>query len=225
MSVKGQVMFSIIMPVWNRADYVAKAIDSVLGQTFEEYELLIVDDGSRDNLEEVVKPYLCDRVRYYRIPHSGVSESRNFGLKNARYALIAYLDSDNRWHHEFLEAMCAAIKSTNSKYAAAYCIADRFSKDAASRKTYRDGTIGEIFSFKKLLAGNYIDINTFVHTKDLLEHTGVFDPKLKRLVDWDFILRVTALVKPIFVPRVLVDYLFCVADNTITARENVEPGW
>lgn len=215
-------MFSIIMPVWNRAGLVSRAIDSVLAQTFKDYELLIIDDGSDDNLEQVVRPYLSDKVTFERICKSGTSAARNLGIEKARYPILAYLDSDNCWHREFLETMYGAIKGANSKYAAAYCIANRFRKDAATGKAVPDGTVGEAFGFKKLVAGNYIDINTLVHTKDLIEYTGMFDTNLKRLQDWDFILRIAALIEPIFVPRVLVDYYYGAADNTITMNENLE---
>ncbi len=65
-------MFSIIMPVWDRADVVSQSIESVLSQTFDDYELIIVDDGSQDNLEKVVEPYLSEEVAFYKISHSGI---------------------------------------------------------------------------------------------------------------------------------------------------------
>ena len=210
------------MPVWNRANFVTKAIDSVIAQTFEDYELLIIDDGSQDNLSEIVQPYLCDKIKYYSIPHSGVGAARNYGLDKAKYPLIAYLDSDNCWHNDFLATMYNAIELANSKYAVAYCMFERFCKDVTTGQIYHDGTAGEPFSFKKLLIDNYIDLNTFVHTKDLLNYTGTFDPEINRLSDWDLMLRVTSIVEPIFVPKALVDYYFCVADNSISEQESHE---
>jgi len=215
-------MISIIMPVWNRADMVKGAIESVLAQTFEDYELIIVDDGSDDNLEQVVKSYLSDKIILHRIPQSGVSHARNFGIQKARYPILAYLDSDNTWHPKFLETAYNTVKGTNSKYAAAYCMANRLSKNRDNGKIAISGTIGEPFSFKKLLAENYIDLNTFVHTKNLFNHTDLFDINLKRLVDWDIILRIASLTKPVFVPAVLVDYYDGIAENTISRNENLE---
>ena len=75
-------MFSVIMPVWNRAYIVGRAIESVLGQTYSDYELLVVDDGSDDAIEEAVKPYLQDkRVRFIRGGRQGLSLTRNRGLQ------------------------------------------------------------------------------------------------------------------------------------------------
>jgi radical SAM protein with 4Fe4S-binding SPASM domain len=215
-------MFSIIMPVWNRANLVSRAIDSVLAQTFIEYELLIIDDGSEDHLEDVIRPYLSDRVCYYRIPKSGVAAARNLGIEKARYPYIAYLDSDNRWHTDFLKTMSEAISGAGREFAAAYCLAECFVRDTVTGGMYSKDLVGEIFRFKKLLESNFIDLNTFIHSKNILQFTGVFDETIKRLSDWDLIIRITGIVEPVFIPKVLVDYNLDLAENTITKLENVE---
>jgi glycosyltransferase involved in cell wall biosynthesis len=97
-------MFSIVMPFWNRANVVTNAIKSVLSQTFDDYELLIVDDGSEDGSKRVVEPYLSEKITYFRIPHSGVSTARNYALTRARGDYIAYLDSDNVWRRNIFSA-------------------------------------------------------------------------------------------------------------------------
>ena len=215
-------MFSIIMPVWNRAGLVKNAIESVLAQTFQDYELLIIDDGSKDHLEDVVRPYLSEKISYHRIPHSGACAARNYGLTNSVHPFISYLDSDNRWHPEFLERMRDSLQGVHSSRDVAYCIADLYRKNPVTGKIFRDGTIGEPFSFRKLIKGNYIDINTFVHSRKAIEFAGQFDEKFKRLGDWDLIIRMTSLFEPVFVPEILVDYYFCVADNALSIIENLE---
>lgn len=215
-------MFSVIMPVWNRADCVSLAIESVLGQSYKDYELLIIDDGSEDNLEGVVRQYLSEKVIYHRISHSGACAARNYALKKARFPLIAYLDSDNRWHPEYLATMHQALQGNSTKYHVAYCQANRYRKNQLTGEPDLDGTIGKCFSFSELLAGNYIDINTFVHSRKALEQIGLFDEKLKRLTDWDLIIRATSLFEPVFVPEVLVDYYLCFADNALSLIEDVE---
>jgi radical SAM protein with 4Fe4S-binding SPASM domain len=216
-------MFSIIMPVWNRVDFVKKAIESVLAQTFKDYELLIIDDGSDDNLEEVVRPYLSEKVAFYQIQHnSGLSTARNLGIEKSIYPFLAYLDSDNCWHTEFLARMHAALQDTETSHEIAYCMANCYRKDTTTGNIFHDGTMGGPFSFSKLMDGNYIDINTFVHSRKALEFAGKFDEKLRRLEDWDIIIRMTSLFEPVFVPEVLVDYYFCVTDNALSITENLE---
>jgi radical SAM protein with 4Fe4S-binding SPASM domain len=211
-------VFSIIMPVWNRADSIAPAIQSVLAQTFRDYELLIIDDGSEDELEQTVQPFLSDSVLFFRRTHNGVSAARNFGLEQARGSCVAYLDSDNTWHPGFLAAMHKALRAS-PQHQAAYCKYNRFKKDENGSR-YLDAVMGKPFDFKKLVAGNTIDLNSFVHTKSALGENIRFDESLKRLNDWDFILKVTEHNAPVFIKDVLVDYNCNVADTTISARED-----
>ena len=216
-------MFSIIMPVWDRADVVSQSIESVLSQTFDNYELIIVDDGSQDNLEKVVEPYLSEKVAYHKISHSGVSAARNFGLKQAIGDFIAYLDSDVLWHPEFLSSMWSALHEGESLKEAAYCKYNYFVKDPQTGALRFDGVMGDEFNFRKLVEGNYIDINTFVHSKRCTDIVGLWDESLRRLVDWDYILRITSVFEPVFVPRVLVDYYMGLAKNAISLNEDLNP--
>ncbi len=98
-------MFSVVMPVWNRSNVVGRAIKSVLAQTCKDFELIVIDDGSDDAINDVVSPFLSDKVKYYRTEHRGVSAARNLGVRKAAGELIAYLDSDNVWHSGFLARM------------------------------------------------------------------------------------------------------------------------
>jgi radical SAM protein with 4Fe4S-binding SPASM domain len=206
------------MPVWNRVDTISHSIKSVLAQTLNDYELLIIDDGSEDNLEEIVRPFLSDSIIYHKRPRLGVGAARNFALEHARGAYIAYLDSDNTWQPDFLAEMYKALHS-HPRCQAAYCKCSRFKKD--SRDTiYCDAVLGEAFDFKKLVSGNFIDLNTFVHSKQALDGAIRFDESLKRLNDWDFILKVTMIHKPVFVKKNLVNYNYGFHHNTISCNED-----
>lgn len=87
---------SVIIPTYNRAEYVTQAIDSVLAQTYTDYEIIVVDDGSADNTKEVLLPYM-DRIRYIYQENAGVSAARNTGIKAAKGDWITFLDSDDEW--------------------------------------------------------------------------------------------------------------------------------
>ncbi len=212
--------FSIIMPVWNRTNIVKRSIESILSQTFEDYELLIIDDGSEDDLERAVYPYLSENVLYFKIPHSGASAARNYGIKKAKGEFIAYLDSDNTWHKEFPSKMHHAISASNDKKEMAYCMCNFFEKNRESGNIQKTKTVGKEFNFNELLKENYIDLNSLIHTRKCIEFTGFFDEKLKRLNDWDFIIRITSRFEPLFVPEILVDYYYGITDNAISIVEN-----
>jgi glycosyltransferase involved in cell wall biosynthesis len=103
------MFFSIVIPLYNKEEYVSKTIESVLEQTFQNFEVLIVDDGSTDNSVAVVEQYTDDRIRIIRQKNQGVSAARNTGIKEAKYKLITLLDADDWWDKSFLEEMISLI--------------------------------------------------------------------------------------------------------------------
>lgn len=97
-------LVSIIMPSYNTAEYIGESIQSVIEQTYTNWELIIVDDCSTDRTDEVVKGVQDERLRYLKNEHnSGAAISRNKALREARGRWIAFLDSDDLWHPEKLE--------------------------------------------------------------------------------------------------------------------------
>jgi len=179
----GETRISVIMPAWNREATIAAAIRSVLAQTHRNFELIIADDGSTDRTREVVAPFLADdRVKWLDGAHGGVSAARNRGLAAATGEIVAYLDSDNRWAAWFLEVMARFMASEGLE--AAYS-AISLRDDLGHLTGYR----GDDFDWEACLAQNYVDLNAFCHRRELIDRVGGFDPKLRRMVDWDLILR------------------------------------
>lgn len=213
--------FSVIMPVRDRAGIVEKAINSVLSQSLKDYELLIIDDGSEDGLDKVVQPYLSERVCYYRLPRRGLSIARNFGLGKAHGKYIAYLDSDNLWHSDFLTKMKQALNKPFFHAKAAYCQYNSYRKDPSTGDMTLISVGGRPFDPKALAEENFIDLNTFVHSKKCLKKTGRFNEQLKRLIDWDFILRITRQYRPVFLEQTLVDYYIDTFSNAVTLTEDL----
>lgn len=106
--------FSIIMPLYNKAPYVHKAVESIVGQTFGDWELWMVDDGSTDGSDEVVKQFCDPRIHLHLQPNAGVGAARNKGVAlsgeaASRSPFIAFLDADDWWEPTFLEEMAALI--------------------------------------------------------------------------------------------------------------------
>ncbi|MFX0133541.1 MAG: glycosyltransferase [Candidatus Hodarchaeota archaeon] len=213
-------MFSIIMPVWNRAHIVERAINSILAQTFKDYELIIVDDGSKDNLKSIIQPYLSKNIKYYKKRHSGLNATRNYGIEHSKGEFIAYLDSDNLWHPDFLFEMHKALTNGVNIRNAAYCKYNIYLKDQSTGKVHLIGIRGEKFYLEEFFQKICIDINAFVHSKRIIKEVGLFDTRLKRFTDWDFILRIISRYKPVSVQKVLVDYYIGLIRNTITFKED-----
>ena len=115
-------LVSIIMPSYNTAQYIADSIRSVQAQTYKNWELLIVDDCSSDNSDDVVAPFLSDaRIRYLKNEvNGGAAVSRNYALREARGRWIAFLDSDDLWHPEKLERQILFMEKENCHFSYTY---------------------------------------------------------------------------------------------------------
>src|ERR1044071_9453875 len=101
-------LVSVIVPAYDVAEFIAEALDSVLAQTFDDYEIIVINDGSPDtkDLERALAPYLS-RIVYIKQENRGVSAARNTGIKAARGSLIAFLDADDTWLPNYLEVQVA----------------------------------------------------------------------------------------------------------------------
>lgn len=98
---------SVLIPCYNAGRFLGQALDSVLGQTYQDYEIIVADDGSEDDSAAVCARY--PQVRYFYHAHSGISVTRNLAVSKARGALIAFLDADDLWHPEKLEKQVAYL--------------------------------------------------------------------------------------------------------------------
>lgn len=100
---------SVLIPCYNAGRYLAAALDSVLAQTYRDFEIIVVDDGSADNCAAIVAQY--PQVRYYYHPHSGISVTRNIAVSKATGEMIAFLDADDLWAPDKLEKQIAYLDS------------------------------------------------------------------------------------------------------------------
>ena len=105
MSMNTQCRISVVIPIYNKRPHVSRSINSVLAQTFSDFELILVDDGSTDGSLEETWQFDDPRIRRVQQANAGVSEARNTGIKLARSPLVAFLDADDSWSSTFLEAM------------------------------------------------------------------------------------------------------------------------
>ncbi|MGE5357347.1 MAG: glycosyltransferase family 2 protein [Deltaproteobacteria bacterium] len=116
MNFEKSILFSIIIPTFNRANMISRAIESVIAQTYTNWELIIVNDGSIDNSEEVVKKYQLkdNRIKYYFQENKGRSAARNLGIDNSSGEYICFLDDDDYYFEDFLYKFYFLIISTSS---------------------------------------------------------------------------------------------------------------
>lgn len=192
---KPTTLVSIIMPSYNRAHIMNASIQSVIEQTYQNWELIICDDGSQDNTRTLVQSICEPRIRYLQLSHQGAAAARNRGLELARGEIIAYLDTDNYWHPDYLWAMvtCMEQNSGNMTLYADYIDyrVEQFNQMKLEKFQ------GPRFQFEKMLKKPFIDLNSFAHRKQLYDCFGGFNESLKRRQDQDLITKYTWLRDPL----------------------------
>ena len=111
----GQKIISVIIPTYNRKDKLMKCIESVLGQSYRNIEVLVVDDASTDGTEELFREFWDSRLRYLRYStNQGACYARNYGAERAKGELLAYQDSDDVWHRDKLEKQYELLLSSGA---------------------------------------------------------------------------------------------------------------
>lgn len=201
---------SIILPTYNRAHCIGRAVDSVLCQTYPHWELLVVDDGSTDNTEELIAVYAAsdERVRYYRqASNKGVSAARNEGIRQARYDYIAFQDSDDVWHEDKLEKQMRIFEE-NPDAGLVYCAVQGTKQDGSQVRIPDDSMEKQFLRgnlYQLLLQGNVIDAPAAVMRKECTKQCGGFDENLSCLEDWELFLRIAKEYEIDYVDEALVD--------------------
>lgn len=217
-------LISIVMPVFNRENVVLEAIKSVVDQVYQNWELIIVDDGSSDRTVEVIQSSNDDgRVSIVQLEvNMGVSSARNAALKKAKGELIAYLDSDNTWDKDYLSIMVCQLHKNQSKGCAyAGQVIHQTCELTNGEKLIEEAFLrAGPFNQALIRNRNFIDLNAFMHRRSLYQTFGGFNEKMKRLVDWELIVRYTYDERPVYVPALLSNYYMDLVDNQITKVES-----
>lgn len=200
------VTVSVIIPTYNRAHVISRAIRSVLNQTFQNWELIIVDDGSNDNTEEVVRSFSDPRILYiHHQSNRGASAARNTGIQLARGRYIAFLDSDDEWLPEKLEKQLRVLESSDKDVGAVYTGAIFIDEESGRQRIKRPQAKGRILMEE--LAYNPIGSASRVMIKrECFAKCGSFDEDFPPLEDWDMWIRLAERYTIDYVDEALVKY-------------------
>jgi glycosyltransferase involved in cell wall biosynthesis len=183
---------SIIVPTYNRAHLVTETIDSILAQTFKDFELIVVDNESTDNTEEVIKSYTDRRIKYFRHQNNGVvAVNRNYGISKANGEYIAFCDDDDLWMPEKLERQVKLLdlnKELGLVYSDCYLIDENGNLERDTLLTWLKLLRGNVFD--KLFQFNFIPMLTVIVRREVLSKVGGFNPKYIIAQDHDLWLRI-----------------------------------
>lgn len=201
-------MVSVIIPTYNRAGIIKKSIDSVLSQTYDDLELIIVDDGSTDETKELISSYKDIRIKYYSYKsNKGVVYARNYGMKMASGDYIAFQDSDDIWHKDKLEKQ---IKAMEEDCSVGFCYSRiQYLLDNNRRVVLPQYDVdirsmsGDILG--NLLYDNLVACPSLIMKKECYDKIGGYDDLFTALEDYDYAIRLAKEYKALFIDDILVD--------------------
>lgn len=202
--------FSVIIPLYNKEKYIEDTLKSVLSQTFADFEVIIVNDGSTDASKDKVLSFGDSRIRYYDKENGGVSSARNFGIEKASTDYLALLDADDYWYPEFLEKMHRDIIKFpyESVFASALEIETSKKVFPAQYSITRTAETQIVNYFEGSLRETAICPSCAVIHKRVFEKAGVFDVDMKIGEDTDLWVRIGLLYPIVFNWEILARYVF-----------------
>jgi glycosyltransferase involved in cell wall biosynthesis len=200
------MFFSIVIPLCNKAEYIFKTIESVFTQTYPDFELIIVDDGSKDNSLDVVRQFKDERIKIIEQENSGVSAARNRGIKEAKYELIALLDGDDWWDQSYLEEMVDLINEYPdvSFYSSQYALVKNGIITTVIGKIFLDTKNTGCFDmirWGKKKGRLPINSSNIIFRKNILQKSGLFDERIAFYEDYDLFLRIGIYSKLAYVEK------------------------
>ncbi len=182
-------MISVIIPTYNSAKYICEAIDSVLCQSYSDYEIIVIDDGSTDDTKTIIET-CYPAVKYFYKKNSGVSAARNLGISMAKGEFIAFLDADDRWLSQKLEKQTALFMEdetlglvfTENSFFNGLDISE-FSADKKNRLMRGD-------IVKNIFLNSYVVTSTVMVRKSVFDHVGFFEEELSVAEDDNMWMRI-----------------------------------
>lgn len=192
---------SVIIPTYNRANFVLEAVQSVLQQTVKPHEIIVVDDGSTDNTKHVLKPWIKN-INYIHQNNKGVSAARNVGINTAKEEWLAFLDSDDLWKPKKIEKQVLAIQQ-NKQYQICYTNEEwRNNGQWKNPKKIHQKYAGWIYN--KCLPLCIISPSSVLIHKDIFNKIGLFDEQLPACEDYDLWLRMSLQYPVLFLDERLI---------------------
>ncbi|MFH1230501.1 MAG: glycosyltransferase family A protein, partial [Planctomycetota bacterium] len=204
-------LISIIIPAYNRGHLLKRTIESVLTQTFHDFELIIVDDGSTDDTKEVVGNLQKrdSRIKYIWQKNSGApARPKNTGIKNSKGEFIAFLDDDDEWLSQKLEKQIQLFRNSQKRNLG-FIGCNAFIVNGKNNKTQEYITPRYKNIFRKLLESDFIwSSSSIIIKRKVFDDIGLFDERLKMADDWDMWIRIARKYDFDFVPEPLLKYFW-----------------
>jgi glycosyltransferase involved in cell wall biosynthesis len=182
---------SVIMGTYNRTHEIKESIQSVLGQTFQDFELIVINDGGRDEVESIVRSFHSSKIRYFKLEENrGHAAALNEGARNSRGRYIAYLDDDDAYYPDHLERLLNALISSQRKFAYSNTMfVQGTMEDGKFRQEAIIGIWSDPHDKNKLIRECYIANLSMLHERSLFSEIGLYSEDLNAVMDWELLLR------------------------------------
>jgi glycosyltransferase involved in cell wall biosynthesis len=208
---------SVIIPTYNRAEFLRSAITSVLNQTYQDFEIIVVDDGSTDNMQAVVCGFNDKRIKYVRNDvNEGEARTRNIGIMNSNAEYIAFLDDDDEWLPEKLKLQIDLLENSPAKVGVVYT-------GYVEVDRYKNKILRQFIPTKKgniyndIYLKNYVGVpSTVVLRRACFERLGLFDESVVYPTDYDMWIRISMGFYFEYIEKPLVRYY--IHENTISSN-------
>lgn len=203
--------FSIIIPLYNKENFIANTIQSVFDQTFQNFEIIVVNDGSTDKSEEKLLQFKDSRIHYFSKKNEGASAARNYGIEKASAHFITFLDADDYWYPTFLETMFTNISKLPDQKVFSAAIEFETSKKVISAQYSISKTNDEfeiVNYFKASLKETVLCTSCAVFHQSVFAEIGNFDTKIKSGQDTDLWIRIGLVFPVVFSWKILARYVY-----------------
>ncbi|TDU39517.1 glycosyl transferase family 2 [Gelidibacter sediminis] len=204
--------FSIIIPLYNKETHIKSTIQSVLDQTFQDFEVIVVNDGSRDGSKSVLASFSDDKIYYYEQENQGVSASRNLAISKAKSNYIALLDADDLWEPTYLETIYQLIQSFPEYYVFATSVLIETPNDVIpsiySIDNLKDNDVCVLDYFESSTINSLLTSSSVVLHKSVFEKIGIYNTSIKNGEDTDLWIRIGIHYQIVFKNQALVTYRF-----------------
>lgn len=219
-------LFSIVIPTYNHAHFLGRALKSVLDQTCSNWEVLLVDNHSEDNTDEVIKNLNDSRIHLFKIHNNGViAASRNLGIRESRGEWIAFLDSDDCWYSEKLEKILAVIRAEGNCDVLCH---DELIVDinTGEKRVLRSGPYQDAFYETLLVEGNRLSPSAAIVRQSFVARHGVAFNESRNYItveDYDFWLQLASVSARFrFVHEVLGEYVIHGSNSSVRLAQHLK---
>ena len=213
--------FSVVIPLYNKENYIKETIESVINQTFKDFEIIVVNDGSTDKSYDIVNSIKATNIRLFSNNNKGLSFSRNFGIKQASANYIAFLDADDLWMEDYLKTIHELIIRNKGQKIFATNVKVLKPKQlfSLSAKPFKKNNVKIIKSYFNLNK-NIITPSSLVINKSIFNVTGYFDETINYGEEYDFYIRCFSIYKLVYYNESKTYYRIGVPNQLTTPNKN-----